>query len=71
MAQDLLKKLIDAKVYVSGEPLLSKDTQQEVHQINEVFSQKSVLISVFGHHNAGKSTLINTLLGNTYGFLVL
>ncbi|XP_064389734.1 uncharacterized protein LOC135337711 isoform X2 [Halichondria panicea] len=65
MAQDLLKSLIDAKVYISGEPLLSKDTQQEVCDINEVFSQKSVLISVFGLHNAGKSTLINTLLGNT------
>ncbi|XP_064388725.1 uncharacterized protein LOC135336793 [Halichondria panicea] len=44
--------------------LLSKPTLEELKTINNIYSQRSMQISFFGLHNTGKTTLINTLLGN-------
>ena len=50
---------------VLGEPLLTKATLTSLEDrgISTIFFKRVVSVSVFGLHNAGKSTLLNTLLG--------
>lgn len=46
-----------------GDGVISKSDLSDTYQL---FLQKEVLISVFGLHNCGKSTLINALIGENY-----
>ena len=40
--------------------------KSEVHEKRRQLKRKEIIISAFGRHNCGKSTLLNTLLGNRY-----
>ena len=56
--QLILKRLLDFNDSVHfEEPDVMKQTGLQLHE-------KKVLISAFGCHNTGKSTLLNALLGN-------
>jgi hypothetical protein len=39
--------------------------KSEVHEKRRQLKRKEIIISAFGRHNCGKSTLLNTLLGNS------
>ena len=38
--------------------------ESELHEVREQLEEKKILISIFGHHNSGKSTLLNAMLGD-------
>ena len=45
------------------------DVQEKIQETRKQLKRKEVIVSVFGRHNCGKSTLLNALLGNRYIFL--
>lgn len=45
--------------------------QAEVQEKRDQLNRKEVIISVFGRHNCGKSTLLNALLKNKYVYIDL
>ena len=46
--------------------LISCDTSRDLEIYSKMFSEKTLTVSVFGLHNSGKSTLVNSLLGQKY-----
>jgi len=38
--------------------------ENELHEVREQLEEKKILFSIFGHHNSGKSTLLNAMLGD-------
>lgn len=41
------------------------DVQEKIQETRKQLKRKEVIVSVFGRHNCGKSTLLNALLGNS------
>ena len=46
------------------EEIVSSATWSSIEETKQVLDQKDICISVFGHHNCGKSTFLNALIGD-------
>ena len=54
-----------------GVVILSKKAIDAMKQTTLSLDEKEICISVFGHHNCGKSTFLNALIGDELSLLIL
>ena len=47
-----------------GETVVSRKLMDAIDDAYQMVGRKEICISVFGQHNCGKSTLLNSLLGD-------
>ena len=44
--------------------MITEDMVRDLETIEKILKDKEICISVFGHHNCGKSTLLNAFIGD-------